>query len=125
MISAADSAATLPLLSLKDETGQTIPLLSLEAYRAEFKYLRKVLHRVDLHGPAVKTDGWNYNIPEAEWPFMSYCYFGYACVNLAQADPVLRSEAFPQGHRPGPGRGAILTGEAAFPARHVRPRRGP
>lgn len=49
-----------------------MPLLSLEGYRAEFKYLRRVLHRIDLRGPAVKTDGWNYNIAEAEWPFMSY-----------------------------------------------------
>lgn len=71
-VSAVDGAATLPLLSLPDETGKAMPLLSLEGYRAEFKYLRRVLHRIDLRGPAVKTDGWNYNIAEAEWPFMSY-----------------------------------------------------
>jgi hypothetical protein len=46
-----------------------------------------------MKGPAVKTDGWGKNIPEAEWPFMCCCYFGYGCVNLAQADSVMREEA--------------------------------
>jgi hypothetical protein len=39
------------------------------------------------------TDGWTYNIPEAEWPFMSFCYFGYACANLAKSDPEIRDAA--------------------------------
>ncbi len=67
--------------------------LSLEGYRAEFWYLRDVFHRVDLEGPPVLTDGWTFNIPEAEWPFMSFCYFGYACCNLARHDPGIREEA--------------------------------
>jgi hypothetical protein len=67
--------------------------LSLEGYRAEFRYLRDVFHRIDLEGPPVLTDGWTFNIPEAEWPFMSFCYFGYACCNLAGCDPEIRDEA--------------------------------
>jgi hypothetical protein len=67
--------------------------LSPEGYRAEFRYLREVFHRIDLDGPPVLTDGWTFNIPEAEWPFMSFCYFAYACCNLARHDPEIRDEA--------------------------------
>jgi hypothetical protein len=67
--------------------------LSPEGYRAEFRYLRDVFHQIDLDGPPVLTDGWTYNIPEAEWPFMSFCYFAYACCNLAKNDPQIRDEA--------------------------------
>jgi len=67
--------------------------LSIEGYRAEFRYLRDVFHQIDLDGPPVLTDGWTYNIPEAEWPFMSFCYFAYACCNLAKNDPGIRDEA--------------------------------
>jgi len=67
--------------------------LSPEGYRAEFRYLRDVFHLVDLDGPPVLTDGWTFNIPEAEWPFMSFCYFAYAGCNLAKNDPGIRDEA--------------------------------
>lgn len=85
--------AHFPLFEARDDEGRRLPLFSKEAYRAEFRYLRKVLHRTDLTGPAVRTDGWTYNISEAEWPFMGFCYFGYACANLAKHDPTVREEA--------------------------------
>ena len=81
------------VFEVKDEKGQVLPLFSPEAYRAEFRYLRMVFHKIDLTAPAVQTDGWTYNISEAEWPFMGFCYFGYACVNLAKNDPSIRDEA--------------------------------
>ena len=88
---AKDTNAASPF-ELKDETGHSMKLLSLDAYRAEFRYLRTVFHKTDLAGPAVQTDGWNFNISEAEWPFMGFSYFGYACANLAQLDPALRED---------------------------------
>lgn len=80
-------------LEVKDEKGDVLDLTSREALRAEFRYLKRKWHEVDLKGPAVETDGWTYNIPEAEWPFMGVCYFGYACANLAKHDPPMREEA--------------------------------
>src|SRR5579872_3038151 len=56
------------VFEVKDEKGQILPLFSPEAYRAEFRYLHRVFHKTDLTGPAVETDGWTYNISEAEWP---------------------------------------------------------
>src|SRR6185503_10632443 len=82
-----------PSLSVKDTNGHSIPLLSLEAYRAEFRYLRRTFLQTDLTGPAVVTDGWTTNIAEAEWPFMAFAYFGYACANLARLDDSFRTEA--------------------------------
>ncbi len=78
---------------VKDESGRTLKLISLEGYRAEFRYLSSVFHKTDLSGPAVQTDGWNYNIAEAEWPLMGFSYFGYACADFAKLDPTLRDEA--------------------------------
>jgi hypothetical protein len=82
-----------PTLRVVDEKGRALLLFSADAYRAEFRYLRDQFHQTDLTAPAVKTDGWTYNIPEAEWPFMGFCYFGYACANLAECDPPIRGEA--------------------------------
>jgi hypothetical protein len=79
--------------SVRDEKGGTLPLFSREAYQAEFRYLRRIFHQTDLTGPAVQTDGWTFNIPEAEWPFMGFSYLGYACVNLADLDPAVREDA--------------------------------
>lgn len=79
--------------SAPGEETEVINPLSPEAYRAEFRYLRDVLREIDLAGPAVETDGWTYNIPEAEWPFMATCFFAYACANLAKCDPLIRDEA--------------------------------
>src|SRR5581483_831104 len=87
-LSPSHEPARLPILEVKDEKGHVLPLFSPEAYRAEFHYLHQVLHKTDLTGPAVTTDGWTYNISEAEWPFMGFCYFGYACANLAKSDPM-------------------------------------
>jgi hypothetical protein len=85
--------AHFPAFAVLDEKGASLPLFSPEAYQAEFRYLRDEFKKTDLAGPAVKTDGWTYNIPEAEWPFQSFSYFGYACANFAKYDPVLRDEA--------------------------------
>lgn len=82
-----------PSLSVRDTNGHSIPLLSLEAYRAEFRYLKQTFLQIDLNGPAVVTDGWTTNIAEAEWPFMAFAYFGYACANLARLDDSFRTEA--------------------------------
>jgi hypothetical protein len=78
--------------TVRDRLSAPEPL-SPEGYRAEFRYLREVFRQIDLDGPAVLTDGWTFNIPEAEWPFMSFCYFGYACTNLARNDLEIREEA--------------------------------
>ena len=75
-----------------DETGHKLPLFSLEAYRAEFRYLRSKFKEMDLHGPPIVTDGWTTNIPEAEWPVMTAAYLGYACADLAVLDPAMRGE---------------------------------
>jgi hypothetical protein len=83
----------LPALPVVDENGVSVMLFSREAYRAEFRYLRDDFRNVDLAGPAVKTDGWTYNISEAEWPFLGFSYLGYACANFAKYDPVIRDEA--------------------------------
>jgi len=78
---------------VEDTNGCSIPLLSLEAYCAEFRYLRRTFLQTDLKGPAIVTDGWTTNIAEAEWPFMAFAYFGYACANLAKVDRSIRSDA--------------------------------
>src|ERR1700722_572622 len=93
-LSATNQPVHALVFEVKDEKGQVLPLFSPEAYRAEFRYLHRVFHKTDLTGPAVETDGWTYNISEAEWPFMGFCYFGYACANLAKYDPAIREEAF-------------------------------
>jgi len=82
-----------PTLTIKDDKGRELDLLSLEAYRAEFQYLRRKFRELDLTGAPVRTDGWKDNIPEAEWPFMGFSYFGYACANLARSDQALCDEA--------------------------------
>ena len=64
-----------------------------EACRAQFRYLKKALHAIDLKGPPVMTDGVSTNIAEAEWPFMAVAYYGYACADLAQCDATLRADA--------------------------------
>jgi hypothetical protein len=87
-----NSQAHFSTFAVSDEKGVSLPLFSPEAYRAEFRYLRAELKKTDLAGPAVQTDGWTYNIPQAEWPFQSFCYFGYACANFAKYDPILRDE---------------------------------
>jgi hypothetical protein len=76
-----------------DERGGQLPLFSAAAYHAEFRYLRHTFHKTNLNGPGVSTDGWTKNIPEAEWPFMGFCYFGYSCASLARFDPPFRDEA--------------------------------
>jgi hypothetical protein len=89
-----NQARTLfPSLTAEDPDGHSLPLLSLEAYRAEFRYLRRTFLQTDLKGPTIVTDGWTTNIAEAEWPFMAFAYFGYACANLAKLDHSIRSDA--------------------------------
>jgi len=85
--------ALLTRMQIKGDAGKVLGLLSPEAYRAEFRHLRRKFHEIDLKGPAVETDGWTHNIPEAEWPFMEAAYLGYAACNLAQNDPSFREEA--------------------------------
>jgi hypothetical protein len=87
------SQAHFPMLAVSDERGTSLPLFSPEAYRAEFRYIRDELKKIDLTGPAVQTDGATYNIPQAEWPFQSFSYFGYACANFAKYDPIMRDDA--------------------------------
>ncbi len=81
-----------PALGVRDSNGNFLPLFSLAAYRAEFRYLQRVYHQIDLAGPAVETDGWTHNIPETEWLLLGLSYFGYAYANLAQHDPGFREE---------------------------------
>lgn len=88
----APAVAADPFTAM-DSDGHSIALLSVEGYRAEFRHLRRVWHGTDLKGPPVETDGWTHHIPEAEWPWMGFSYFGYACANLARWDPGLRDDA--------------------------------
>ena len=88
-----NTAYRAPSLTITNDSGVAIPLFSAAAYRAEFKYLQRIFRETDLQGPPVQTDGWTYNIAEAEWPLMSFAYFGYACLNLAQSDAGFRKEA--------------------------------
>jgi hypothetical protein len=92
MTNKSESVA-FPALEVRDEAGRLVPLFSPEAYRAEFLYLKESFRKIDLTGPAIKTDGWNYNIAEAEWPFMGFSYFGYACADMAKHDAAIREEA--------------------------------
>jgi hypothetical protein len=89
----ATARVLFPSLTAEDATGQRILLLSLEAYRAEFRYLKRIFLETDLKAPAVVTDGWTTNIAEAEWPFMAFAYFGYACANLAKLNGSIRADA--------------------------------
>src|SRR5579859_6871622 len=75
-----------------DSAGQAMPLFSIGAYRAEFRYLSNEFRKINLLGPPVVTDGWTTNIPEAEWPVMTAAYLGYACANLAAIDPARRND---------------------------------
>ncbi len=70
-----------------DSSGHVLPLFSIDAYRAEFRYLSNEFRKINLLGPPVVTDGWTTNIAEAEWPVMSCAYLGLACANLAECDP--------------------------------------
>jgi len=91
-----NTAYRAPSLTITNDSGVAVPLFSAAAYRAEFKYLQRIFRETDLKGPPVETDGWTYNIAEAEWPLMSFAYFGYASVNLAQSDAGFRKEALEQ-----------------------------
>lgn len=61
-------------------------LLSLEACRAEFRWLDGHWRRLDLRAAPVHTDGWTTNIAQAEWPVMGLSYHGYAAAELAKSD---------------------------------------
>src|SRR6266542_2082725 len=89
----AESGKQPAAFVVTNETGRPLELFSPEAYRAEFRYLQRFFHQTDLNGPPVETDGWTRNIPEAEWPFLGFAYFGYACANLARFDPEFRDPA--------------------------------
>jgi hypothetical protein len=64
-----------------------------DACRSQFRYLKPLIHAMDLKRPPVVTDGVSTNIAEAEWPFMAVAYYGYACANLALCDETLRADA--------------------------------
>jgi hypothetical protein len=89
----ATSFVIFPALAVTNESGISVPLLSPEAYRAEFRYLQRVCHSIDLSGSARRMTGLQKDVPETQWPFMQFCYFGFACVNLAACDPLSRDEA--------------------------------
>lgn len=91
--SKAEVEVIFPSLTAEDTNGHRIPLLSIEAYQSEFRYLKKIFHQTDLKGSAIVTDGWTTNIAEAEWPFMAFAYFGYACANLVRLDGAIRADA--------------------------------
>ncbi len=92
-VSAQSQQIHFPSLAVQDEKGVSVPLFSPVAYGDELRYLRAEFQKTELTGPAVKTDGWTYNISEAEWPFMGFAYLGYACANFAKYDPIVRDEA--------------------------------
>lgn len=91
--SSANQTIHFPLLALTNQQGISLPLFSSEAYAAEFRHLRSVFGKIDLAKPGIKTDGWTYNISEAEWPFMGLSYLGYACANFAECAPAMREES--------------------------------
>lgn len=83
-------------LAQTSQIGGSAPLNSpeaREAYRAQYRYLKDVVHGMDLKGPAVVTDGVTTNIAEAEWPFLTVFYYGFACANIAACDALLREDA--------------------------------
>ena len=90
---AAAQLVLCPELAVTNESGLPVALLSRDAYRAEFRYLRRVCHAVDLSGPGGRMTGLQSDVPQTQWPFLQFCYFGFACVNLAQSDPESREEA--------------------------------
>lgn len=90
LLRAAQSANPFVVIT---PAGRRIPLLSVEACRAEFRHLRRVGHEIDLAGPARQMTGWQHEVPETQWPFMQFCYFGNACLQLAEADPESREAA--------------------------------
>jgi hypothetical protein len=55
-----------PALAVTNESGRTVPVLSLEAYRAEFRYLRRICHAIDLSGSAKKMTGHQKDVPETQ-----------------------------------------------------------
>lgn len=65
----------------------------LEACRAQFRYLRRVCREFDVDGPATRMAGLQSDVPQTQWPFMQFCYFGFACANLAACDPAVRESA--------------------------------
>ena len=81
-----------PSLAVTNETGVRLSLLSIEAFHAELGFLSKRLQQVDLSGPRVQTDGWSRNIAEAEWPFLTFAYTGYACGNFARSGVSFKEE---------------------------------
>jgi hypothetical protein len=81
-----------PELTVSSESGRPLALFSREAYRAEFRYLRRACHAMDLSGPASRMTGLQSDVPQTQWPFMQFCYFGFACLNLAECDPESREE---------------------------------
>lgn len=64
-----------------------------EACRAEFSYLRRVCHEFDVDGPSTQMTGLQSDVPQTQWPFMQFCYFGFACANLATYDSTVRTSA--------------------------------
>ncbi len=86
------SEPDVPTLAVTNEAGNAVQLFSREAFRAEFSFLRRECHQFDLKGQPIRTDGWTDNIPDVEWPFMQFAYFGFACVNLARLDAEKRAE---------------------------------
>ena len=81
--------------SVKPGTPSTqakVDLLSLEACRAEFRWLDAHWRQLDLRAAPVQTDGWTTNIPQAEWPVMGLSYHAYAAANLAKVDQRFRGD---------------------------------
>jgi hypothetical protein len=64
-----------------------------EACRAEFRYLLRVCREFDVDGPSTQMTGLQSDVPQTQWPLMQFCYFGFACANLATYDSTMRRSA--------------------------------
>lgn len=61
----------------------------------EFHELKKGVDRIDYQGAPVSTTGWN-NVSEAEWPFFSLVYLGYAACHLVDSKPERKAVLAPE-----------------------------
>jgi len=61
----------------------------------EFRELKKGVDRIDYQGAPVSTTGWN-KVSEAEWPFFSLVYLGYAACHLVESKPERKAGLAPE-----------------------------
>lgn len=87
------SDAQKAVLVLTNISGAVLGIPSREAWESEFRYLSRVCHSMDLTQPGGRMTGMQTDVPETQWPFMQFCYLGFAAGNLAEARTAFRPRA--------------------------------